>query len=120
MMTALVDCDIGPSCIFMISLGFRDVHLEVEVDKIFTVVGRIDAERRWNWAMIQRRAARHDLAFYNGIQTGGRGENWTNPRFNDDQKEKRATLHGSSFCQFTTSLRHYTRASSDTPKLNAF
>jgi ubiquinone/menaquinone biosynthesis C-methylase UbiE len=49
-MTALVDCDIGRKVAsFMISLGFGDVHLEVEVDKIFTVIGRIDAERRWNW-----------------------------------------------------------------------
>ena len=48
-MTALVDCDIGRKVgSFMISLGFRDVHLEVEADKIFTVIGRIDAERRWN------------------------------------------------------------------------
>jgi ubiquinone/menaquinone biosynthesis C-methylase UbiE len=60
-MTSLVDCDIGrkvPS--FMISLGFRDVHLEVEVDKIFTVIGRIDAERRWNWEK-QFQAARPHL-----------------------------------------------------------
>jgi ubiquinone/menaquinone biosynthesis C-methylase UbiE len=60
-MTALVDCDIGgkvPS--FMLSLGFRDVRLEVEADKIFTVIGRIDAERRWNWAK-QFQAARPHL-----------------------------------------------------------
>ena len=48
-MTALVDCDIGRKVgSFMISLGFKDVHLEVDkADKIFTVIGRIDAERRW-------------------------------------------------------------------------
>ena len=40
-MKALVDCDVGrkvPS--FMILLGFKDVHVEVEADKIFTVIGR--------------------------------------------------------------------------------
>jgi len=60
-MTALVDCDIGrkvPS--FMILLGLRDVHVEVEADKIFTVIGRIDAERRWNWEK-QFQAARPHL-----------------------------------------------------------
>jgi SAM-dependent methyltransferase len=61
-MTALVDCNIGrkvPS--FMISLGFRDVSVEVEVDKLFTVIGRIDPERRRNWE-IQLRAAQPHLA----------------------------------------------------------
>jgi ubiquinone/menaquinone biosynthesis C-methylase UbiE len=60
-MKALVDCDIGrkvPS--FMISLGFKDVRVEVEADKIFTVIGRIDAERRWNWEK-QFQAARPHL-----------------------------------------------------------
>ena len=60
-MTALVDCDVGrkvPS--FMLSLGLRDVHVEAEVDKIFTVIGRIDAERRWNWEK-QFQAARPHL-----------------------------------------------------------
>ena len=60
-MTALVDCDIGRKVAsFMISLGFRDVHLEVAVDKIFTVIGQIDAERRWNWEK-QFQAARPHL-----------------------------------------------------------
>ena len=60
-MKALVDCDVGrkvPS--FMISLGFKDVHVEVEADKIFTVIGPIDAERRWNWEK-QFQAARPHL-----------------------------------------------------------
>jgi ubiquinone/menaquinone biosynthesis C-methylase UbiE len=60
-MKALVDCDVGrkvPS--LMISLGFKDVHVEVEADKIFTVIGRIDAERRWNWEK-QFQAARPHL-----------------------------------------------------------
>ena len=61
-MTALVDSDIGRKVrSFMISLGFKDVHLEVEADKIFTVVGRIDAERRWNWEK-QFQAARPHLS----------------------------------------------------------
>jgi ubiquinone/menaquinone biosynthesis C-methylase UbiE len=60
-MTSLVDCDIGRKVgSFMISLGFTDVHLEVEVDKIFTVIGRIDAQRRWNWEK-QFEAARPHL-----------------------------------------------------------
>ena len=41
-MTSLVDCPIGRKVgSLMISLGFTDVHLEVEADKIFTVIGRI-------------------------------------------------------------------------------
>ena len=41
-MTSLVDCDIGRKVdSFMISLGFTDVHLEVEADKIFTVIGQM-------------------------------------------------------------------------------
>jgi ubiquinone/menaquinone biosynthesis C-methylase UbiE len=65
-MTALVDCDIGRKVSsFMISLGFKDVHLEVEADKIFTVVGRIDVERRWNWEK-QFQAARPHLIEING------------------------------------------------------
>jgi ubiquinone/menaquinone biosynthesis C-methylase UbiE len=60
-MTSLVDCDIGRKVApLMISLGFRDVHVEIEVDRIFTVIGSIDAERRWNWEM-QFRAARPHL-----------------------------------------------------------
>ena len=69
-MTALVDCDVGrkvPS--FMISLGFRDVRVEVEADKIFTVIGRIDAERRWNWEK-QFQAARPHLIQIIGSEKG--------------------------------------------------
>jgi ubiquinone/menaquinone biosynthesis C-methylase UbiE len=48
--SALVDCDIGRKvAAMMISLGLREVNVETETDKIFTVIGRIDAERRWNW-----------------------------------------------------------------------
>ena len=45
-MKALVDCDVGrkvPS--FMISLGFKDVHVEVEADKIFTVIDAMGIHR---------------------------------------------------------------------------
>ena len=51
----------------MISLGFTDVHLEVEADKIFTVIGRIDAERRWNWEK-QFQAARPHLIQITGSE----------------------------------------------------
>ena len=69
-MNALVDCDIGrkvPS--MMISLGFRDVTVDIEADKIFTVVGRIDAERRWNWEK-QFQAARPHLIEIIGSEKG--------------------------------------------------
>lgn len=60
-MTALVDCNIGRKVApLMISLGFRDVNVEVETDTLFTVIGRIDPERRRNWEM-QLRAARQYL-----------------------------------------------------------
>jgi ubiquinone/menaquinone biosynthesis C-methylase UbiE len=69
-MTALVDCDIGRKVApLMISLGFRDVHVEIEVDKIFTVIGRIDAERRWNWEK-QFQAARPHLIQIIGSEAG--------------------------------------------------
>ena len=32
----------------MLSLGFSDVQVEMETDTLFTVIGHIDAERRWN------------------------------------------------------------------------
>jgi ubiquinone/menaquinone biosynthesis C-methylase UbiE len=49
-MAALVDCNIGRKVApFMISLGFRDVNVEMETDTLFTVIGSIDPERRWNW-----------------------------------------------------------------------
>lgn len=61
-MPALVDCDIGRKVApFMISLGFRDVRVEMETDAIFTVIGSIDAERRWNWEK-QSQAARPQIA----------------------------------------------------------
>jgi len=69
-MKSLVDCDIGRKVApLMISLGFRDVHVEVEADKIFTVIGRIDAERRWNWEK-QFQAARPHLVQIIGSEAG--------------------------------------------------
>ena len=60
-MPALVDCDIGLKVApMMISLGFVDVRVELETDKIFTVIGSIDGERRWNWEK-QFQAARPHL-----------------------------------------------------------
>jgi ubiquinone/menaquinone biosynthesis C-methylase UbiE len=60
-MAALVDCNIGRKVSpFMMSLGFQDVHVEMETDTLFTVIGSIDAERRWNWEK-QFQAARPHL-----------------------------------------------------------
>jgi hypothetical protein len=69
-MTALVDCDIGLKVApMMISLGFRDVSVEIEADKIFTVIGRIDSVRRWNWEK-QLQAARPYLIQITGSEAG--------------------------------------------------
>jgi hypothetical protein len=60
-MPALVDCDIGLKVApMMMSLGLLDVKVELEADKIFTVIGSIDSERRWNWEK-QFQAARPHL-----------------------------------------------------------
>jgi ubiquinone/menaquinone biosynthesis C-methylase UbiE len=54
----MVDCNIGRKVApFMISLGFKDVQVDMETDTLFTVIGSIDAERRLNWEM-QLQAAR--------------------------------------------------------------
>ena len=69
-MTSLVDCDIGRKVApLMISLGFRNVHVEIEADRIFTVIGRIDGERRWNWEK-QFQAARPHLVQIIGSEEG--------------------------------------------------
>jgi ubiquinone/menaquinone biosynthesis C-methylase UbiE len=69
-MTSLVDCNIGRKVgSFMISLGFINVRQEVEADKIFTVIGRIDAQRRWNWEK-QFKAARPHLIQIIGSDKG--------------------------------------------------
>jgi SAM-dependent methyltransferase len=68
--SALVDCDIGRKVsAMMISLGLSDVKVETENDKIFTVIGRIDAERRWNWEK-QLQAARPHLIQIIGSDQG--------------------------------------------------
>jgi len=68
--SALVDCDIGRKVsAMMISLGLSDVKVETENDKIFTVIGRIDAERRWNWEK-QLQAARPHLIQIFGSEQG--------------------------------------------------
>ena len=67
-MAALVDCNIGRKVApLMISLGFRDVHVEMETDTLFTVIGSIDAERRWNWEK-QFQAARPHLLHMAGSE----------------------------------------------------
>jgi ubiquinone/menaquinone biosynthesis C-methylase UbiE len=49
-MTGLVDPDIGRKVApLMLSLGYQDVRVDMEADGIFTVIGRIDPQRRWNW-----------------------------------------------------------------------
>jgi ubiquinone/menaquinone biosynthesis C-methylase UbiE len=69
-MAALVDCDIGRKVApFMISLGFRNVRVDIETDGIFTVIGGIDAERRWNWEK-QFQAARPHLVQIIGSEAG--------------------------------------------------
>jgi len=45
----LVDVNIGRKVpAYMIALGFRDVQVDIETDTLFTVIGRIDADRRQN------------------------------------------------------------------------
>ena len=68
--SALVDYDIGRKvAAMMISLGMNDVKVETETDKIFTVIGRIDAQRRWNWEK-QLQAARPHLIQIIGSEAG--------------------------------------------------
>jgi hypothetical protein len=45
--------------------GLLDIQVTMEVDNVFTVVGRIDAERRSNWE-IQFKAAREPTIKYLG------------------------------------------------------
>jgi SAM-dependent methyltransferase len=62
LMGALVDVNIGRKVApIMVSLGFRDVGVEMETDTLFTVVGSIDAQRRQNW-QTQFQAARPHVA----------------------------------------------------------
>jgi hypothetical protein len=48
-MATVVDVNIGRNIApFMIALGFHDVQVQMETDTLFTVIGSIDADRRWN------------------------------------------------------------------------
>ena len=48
-MALLVDVNIGRKVpAYMIALGFRHVQVDIETDTLFTVIGRIDADRRQN------------------------------------------------------------------------
>jgi ubiquinone/menaquinone biosynthesis C-methylase UbiE len=93
-MTALVDCDIGLKVApMMISLGFEDVRVEIEADKIFTVIGRIDRERRWNWEK-QFKAARPHLVQIIGSEAGADEFVATFLRYYDDPTTcSMTTLH---------------------------
>ena len=65
----LVDCEIGRKVApFMIALGFDDVGVKIETDTLFTVIGRIDPERRWNWEK-QLEAARPHIVQIMGSKT---------------------------------------------------
>jgi len=60
-MAGIVDSDVGRKVApYMLSLGFQDVHVEMETDTIYTVIGKIDPQRRWNWEK-QWEAARSQL-----------------------------------------------------------
>jgi ubiquinone/menaquinone biosynthesis C-methylase UbiE len=61
-MPGLVDPNVGRKIAgYMISLGFKQVAVDIEADRVFTVIGKIDAERRWNWEK-QWAAARPEVA----------------------------------------------------------
>ncbi len=61
-MPGLVDPNVGRKIAgHMISLGFAQVAVDIEADRVFTVIGKIDAERRWNWEK-QWAAARSEIA----------------------------------------------------------
>jgi SAM-dependent methyltransferase len=48
-LAAVVDVNIGRKIApLMIAIGLRDVRVEMETDTLFTVIGRVDPERRWN------------------------------------------------------------------------
>jgi SAM-dependent methyltransferase len=68
-LTSIVDCDIGRKVApFMIALGFKDVKIEMETDTLFTVIGRIDHDRRRNLET-QFQAARPHLVRLMGSET---------------------------------------------------
>jgi SAM-dependent methyltransferase len=50
-MGVLADCDVGRKIApAMLALGFLDVRVDIETDTIYTIIGSIDAQRRWNSA----------------------------------------------------------------------
>jgi ubiquinone/menaquinone biosynthesis C-methylase UbiE len=54
----LVDPNVGRKVApYLIELGFENVTVDMETDRLFTTIGRIDPERRRNWE-IQLKAAR--------------------------------------------------------------
>jgi SAM-dependent methyltransferase len=58
LMPQLVDPEIGRKVAgHLLALGFTDVDVAIERDRVFTVVGPVDDERRRNWE-VQWRAAR--------------------------------------------------------------
>ncbi len=67
-MAMLVDCYIGRKVApLMIALGFQDVEVAMETDTLFTVIGKIDPERRLNWEK-QLQAARPGVVQILGSQ----------------------------------------------------
>ena len=72
-MAVLADSNIGRKVApYMISLGYKDVQVEMETDTLFTVIGSIDAERRTNWEM-QFQAARPHIVTLLGSENAADG-----------------------------------------------
>jgi len=83
-MASLVDSNIGQKVAhYLLSLGFQDVRVQIETDRIYTVIGRIDPERRWNWEK-QWDAACPQLARSLGSEEEARGFIASFPAFQDD------------------------------------
>jgi ubiquinone/menaquinone biosynthesis C-methylase UbiE len=67
-MARIVDPDIGRKVApYMLALGFADVRVDMESDAIYTVIGRIDPQRRWNWEK-QWQAARPQVVKIMGAE----------------------------------------------------
>jgi SAM-dependent methyltransferase len=50
-MGAMADCEVGRKIApYMLALGFLDVRVDIETDTIYTIIGGIDRQRRWNSA----------------------------------------------------------------------
>jgi len=68
LMPQLVDTEIGRKVAgHLLALGFTEVEVEVESDRVFTVIGAVDPQRRRNWE-VQWRAARPRCAQLLGSQ----------------------------------------------------